>query len=186
MQSVQACNLAKCNKAYHTRVHRLLQFLVQSGCDRAAALQKGRASWNSSLGREWGRRGGSDCRERGALELKMRTECRLRNSLKCTLLYVTIRPQEGFAQLQEISLFSPLIFPTQPFGTNNIPHFILCWDSNVKDCCSHEYPRILFPSRCVLCCDTWSSWSPTPPTLCSTVIQQMQWGSRPLRGRENF
>lgn len=104
-------------------------------------------------------------------ELRMRIECRVRNSFICILLYVTIRPQEDFAQPQEISLFSPLIYPTQPHGTNSTLHFNLCWDLNVKECCTHKHPRILFPSRCVLCCDTWSSWFLIPPTHCSTAIQ---------------
>lgn len=128
-------------------------------------------SWNLHLGREWGRRGGSDRekKERGALGRWIENEDGIQSE-KCFKTYLLVCHHQASVRLwttsRKLSCLPFSFFPTQPCGTNRILHFHLCWDLNTKKvCCCSEKEGILLPSRFALHCGTWSGWSLTPPFL---------------------
>lgn len=120
----------------------------------AAALQHGWACWNLRLGRERGRREGSDGEGKKEVrwgdELQIRIEFRVGNALKLISFCVTIRPKWVFGPSQENRPHPISCFLTQPCATNRTLHFNLCWDLNLKECCASEDQGLLHPSRSVL------------------------------------
>lgn len=134
----------------------------------AAALQHGWACWNLRLGRERGRREGSDGEGKREVrwgdELQIRIEFRVGNALKLISFCVTIRPKWGFGPSQE----NRSLFQSHVFSLSLVPLTALftstcagtwIWRSAVLQRTKGYY------TPADLCCGTWSSWSLTPSFL---------------------